>query len=114
MNRTLLLATNNSHKVIEMRALLGDIPFTLVAPRDRGIALEVDEPYFTYAENARQKALAFATASGLLALADDSGLEIDALARCARRAFRPLRRAGDALPRPLRVDRGASGRHSPR
>ena len=77
--RRLLLATNNPHKVTEMRALLGDIPFTLVTPHDLGLTVEVEEPYATYLENATQKARTFAEVSGELALADDSGLEIDAM-----------------------------------
>jgi XTP/dITP diphosphohydrolase len=78
--RRLLLATSNPHKLIEMRALLEDIPFDLVAPADLGLQLEVEEPFDTYLANATQKARAFAGASGELALADDSGLEIDAMA----------------------------------
>jgi XTP/dITP diphosphohydrolase len=77
--RRLLLATSNPHKVIEMRALLGDIPFDLVAPADLGVQLDVEEPFETYLANATQKARAYAEASGELALADDSGLEIDAM-----------------------------------
>ncbi len=77
--RRLLLATNNAHKVFEMRALLGDIPFDLVTPHDLGLSLEVEEPFATYLENATQKARTFAEVSGELALADDSGLEIDAM-----------------------------------
>ena len=78
-NRLLLLATGNQHKLIEMRALLGDIPFDLVSPRDLGLTLEVDEPFDTYLQNATQKARAYAAASGQLALADDSGIEIDGM-----------------------------------
>src|SRR5215469_5790858 len=77
--RRLLLATSNPHKIGEMRVLLGDIPFTIVSPRDLGLTLEVDEPFHTYRENAQRKARAYAEASGELALADDSGLEIDAM-----------------------------------
>ncbi len=77
--RRLLLATSNQHKIQEMRALLGDIPFDLVSPREVGLALDVPEPFDTYLANATQKARAYAAASGMLALADDSGLEIDAL-----------------------------------
>lgn len=80
MNRPrLLLATSNPHKLIEMRALLGDIPFDLVAPQDIGLVLDVDEPYPTYVGNATHKARTYAAASGLTTLADDSGLEIDAM-----------------------------------
>jgi XTP/dITP diphosphohydrolase len=75
----LLLATGNPHKVGEMRALLGVIPYELVSPADLGLKLEIDEPFMTYRENAGRKARAYAEASGLPALADDSGIEIDAL-----------------------------------
>lgn len=75
----LLLATNNPGKVREFRALLGDCGWELVTPGEVGISLGVAETGATYAENARIKARAFAEASGLPALADDSGLEVDAL-----------------------------------
>lgn len=72
----LLIATTNPGKLVEFRELLGDLPVELVLPeRD----LRVDETGSTYAENAALKARAYAAASGLLALADDSGLEVDAL-----------------------------------
>lgn len=75
----LLIATNNRGKVREYRDILGDLPLELVFPADIGIDLEVDETGATYEENARLKAQAFAEASGLVTLADDSGLEVDAL-----------------------------------
>jgi XTP/dITP diphosphohydrolase len=75
----LLLATNNKGKLEELRVLLAGVPFELVSPRDIGLTLEVAETGHTYAANARLKARAFAKASGLLTLADDSGLEVDAL-----------------------------------
>ena len=75
----LLLATTNSGKLEELNALLQDAPFTLLNPADLGLDLEVAEEGSDYAANARTKALAFAQASGLWALADDTGLEVDAL-----------------------------------
>lgn len=75
----LLLATTNRGKLEELRVLLAGIPFELVGPADLGINLEVEESGSTYSANARLKASAFARASGLLTLADDSGLEVDAL-----------------------------------
>jgi XTP/dITP diphosphohydrolase len=75
----LLLATNNKGKVAEIKALLGRIGLTLLTPTDLGLTLEVPEDGLTYAENASKKATAFSQASGLLALGDDSGLEVDAL-----------------------------------
>ncbi|HEX5370343.1 MAG TPA: RdgB/HAM1 family non-canonical purine NTP pyrophosphatase [Dehalococcoidia bacterium] len=75
----LIIGTNNLDKVTELRDLLGDCGWDVLAPRDLGIALDVDETGASYADNARLKAEAFARASGLAALADDSGLEVDAL-----------------------------------
>jgi len=75
----LLIATGNRGKVIEIQALLEGLDVTLVTPKDIGLELEVHEDGQTYAENAGKKALAYSKASGLLSLADDSGLEVDAL-----------------------------------
>lgn len=75
----LLIATNNRGKVREYRDILGDLPLELVFPADIGVDLEVEETGATYEENARLKATTFAQASGLATLADDSGLEVDAL-----------------------------------
>jgi XTP/dITP diphosphohydrolase len=75
----LLLATNNPGKLHELMPLLDDMPLHIVTPHALGLHLDVAETGTTYAENARLKAEAFAHASGLLTLADDSGLEVDAL-----------------------------------
>ncbi len=75
----LLLATNNRGKRREWRALLAGLPVELLLPTEVGLTLEVEEHGSTYAENALLKARAFAAASGLPSLADDSGLEVDAL-----------------------------------
>jgi len=75
----LLLATGNQGKLEELRQLLTGVPFDLSSPADIGLNLDVHESGKTYATNAWLKAQAFAVASGLLALADDSGLEVDAL-----------------------------------
>lgn len=79
MDTNLLIATNNKGKVLEIRELLTGIGLTLLTPTDIGLDLEVEEDGATYAENASKKALAFASSSGLVSLADDSGLEVDAL-----------------------------------
>jgi XTP/dITP diphosphohydrolase len=79
LRRKLLLATNNRGKVDEYRRLLKDIPFELVTLADAGITAEVDEVGESLEENARLKATVLAGRSGLLAIADDSGLEVDAL-----------------------------------
>ena len=75
----LLLATNNAGKVREMRALLDGLGWRLVTPAEIGLVLDPEETGSSYEENARLKAVAFAAASDLHALSDDSGLEIDAL-----------------------------------
>ena len=62
-----------------MRGLLASLPVELVTPAQVGLNFEVLEDGQTYAENAARKALAFNRASGLVTLADDSGLEVDAL-----------------------------------
>jgi XTP/dITP diphosphohydrolase len=77
--RELLLATNNAGKVLEYQSLLKGVRFEIVTPARRGLKLEVRETGQTYEENSRLKAAAFARVSGLLTLADDSGLEVDAL-----------------------------------
>jgi XTP/dITP diphosphohydrolase len=79
MKPKLLIATNNKGKVREIRAILQELDLELVLPADLGLELDVEEDCLTYAENAVKKALAFSSASGLTALADDSGLEVDAL-----------------------------------
>lgn len=76
----LLIATTNAGKVEEMRALLSEMPrIELVTPPDVGVDLEVAETGGSYAENAALKAEAYAQASDLPSLADDSGLEVEAL-----------------------------------
>ena len=75
----LLIATNNEGKVKEIKAILQNLHLELVLPADIGLELDVEEDGQTYAENATKKALAFSQASGLAALADDTGLEVDAL-----------------------------------
>ncbi len=77
--RRVLLGTSNQHKLAELRAILGDLPLTLLSLDDVAPVPDVEETGATFAENAILKAEAYATASGLLTLADDSGLEIDAL-----------------------------------
>lgn len=77
----LLVATNNPGKIREYEELLTDLPETLeiTFPAREELTLEVEESGETFEENACIKALAYAQASGLLSLADDSGLEVEAL-----------------------------------
>ncbi len=78
-NRRLVIATTNPHKVEEFRELLADVPFTLLSLSDLGVTQDVAETGETFEDNAIIKARAYAEETGLLTLADDSGLEIDAL-----------------------------------
>ena len=75
----LLLATNNPGKVAEYRALLEGCGWEITAPDQAGIELSTVETGATYHENAKMKASEGAEVSGLVTLADDSGLEIEAL-----------------------------------
>jgi XTP/dITP diphosphohydrolase len=97
--KKLLLATNNHGKVEEMRAILIHLDLELLTPSEIGLDLQVSENGTTYAENATLKAVAFAKASGLTSLADDSGLEVDVLGGLPglySHRFAPWPKASDA------------------
>ena len=75
----MLIATNNSGKVEEYRRLLGCLPVELTTPSNEGVTEEPEESGDTFEENALIKARFYSEATGLPALADDSGIEVDAL-----------------------------------
>jgi XTP/dITP diphosphohydrolase len=76
----LLIATENKGKMCELQELLSELRgVELVMPSQLGINLKVEETGSTYAENAELKARAYCEASGMITLADDSGLEVHAL-----------------------------------
>lgn len=75
----ILLATGNPGKVAEMRALLADLPVALISAAEYGDTPEVVEDAPTLEGNARKKALVLHEHTGMTALADDTGLEVDAL-----------------------------------
>ena len=75
----ILLASQNSGKLREIQAILHDLPIQILTPADLGIQLDVAETGSTYAENAALKSKAYADVCGCITLADDSGLEVDAL-----------------------------------
>ena len=77
----LLIATTNPGKMREIVGTLADLPVTLVSLADFPGVSEPDETGATFAENARLKALYYHQATGLPSVADDSGLEIEALDR---------------------------------
>jgi len=79
LQHKLLLATNNQAKVREYKSLLLNLPYELVTLAEQGISVVVNEVGESLEENARLKATVSAEKSQLLTLADDSGLEVDAL-----------------------------------
>ena len=86
MTRRLVLATRNEHKVHELRQILadlvGDLDLEIIGAGDVEGAPDVAETEVTFLGNARLKAVALAKATGLPAVADDSGLSVDVLGGC--------------------------------
>jgi XTP/dITP diphosphohydrolase len=78
-SRPLLIATTNPGKLREIRGILADVPFELVSLERFPHVEEPEETGATFAENARLKAIYYHQQTGLPAVADDSGIEIDAL-----------------------------------
>lgn len=76
--RVIVLASNNAHKVVELKTMLGD-HYTVLSMKEAGIDTDIDENGETFEENALIKARAVCRLTGLPALADDSGLAVDAL-----------------------------------
>ncbi len=95
LNAAILLATNNPGKRVELQQLLSELDgLRLLTPESIGINLHVEETGSSYLENAKLKAEAYSALCGLVTLADDSGLEVDALGgepgiRSARYAEKP-------------------------
>lgn len=79
MSMKFVLATHNPGKLREMSAILGELGVEVVSPANVGITVDVEETGTTFAENAMLKAKAICAAAGLPAIADDSGLCVDAL-----------------------------------
>ena len=79
MHRELVLATRNRHKGAELAQLLGDLPIRIHTMEEFPEVPDVDEDGDTCEANAIKKAHAVSQATGLLAVADDTGLEVDAL-----------------------------------
>lgn len=75
----LVLASKNKKKLVEMQDILSALGVEVVLEADVGVDVDVEETGTTFAENARLKAVAVMQASGLPAIADDSGLCVDAL-----------------------------------
>ncbi|MBV8085658.1 MAG: RdgB/HAM1 family non-canonical purine NTP pyrophosphatase [Chloroflexi bacterium] len=79
--RRLVVATQNGHKLEEYRGLLPGISFELCSLADLGVTDDVDETGTTFEATARLKAEAYRDLTGMLCLADDSGIEVDAINR---------------------------------
>lgn len=75
----IILASNNQKKLKELKAILSDMDVELMSQREAGCNFEVEETGTTFAENAYLKAKAVADATGVITVADDSGLMVDAL-----------------------------------
>lgn len=97
---TLLLATTNPNKVREVRPVFAGTAITLLTLADVPPVVEPDETGSTFWENARLKALAYARATGHIAIAEDSGLEIEGLG--GDPGVRSARFLGDDVPYPAR------------
>ena len=78
-SREVVVATNNPGKILEIREILKDLPYQVLPIRAIDENFSVEEDGLSYAENAIKKAWHAASCTGKLALADDSGLEVDAL-----------------------------------
>ena len=75
----LVLASKNQHKLVEMQTILGQLGLEVVLESEVGVDVDVEETGVTFMENALLKARAVCEASGMAAIADDSGLMVDAL-----------------------------------
>ena len=98
----ILLATNNKAKVREYARLLQSIPYQVVSLEDVNISEQVEETGTSFEENAILKAKRYAELSGLTTIADDSGLEVDAL--CGEPGVRSARYAGKGASDKERID----------
>ncbi|MGI5819689.1 MAG: XTP/dITP diphosphatase [Armatimonadota bacterium] len=103
MTARLMLATGNEHKVREMRELLADLDVEVAHIGELDEPPELTETGETFAENAREKALGCARATGELCLADDSGLMVDALG--GDPGVRSARYAGEGSTQQALIDR---------
>lgn len=79
MRRKLLIATKNAGKLQELKSFLSDLPLELISLSDLNIAEDFEEKGKTYKENSQKKAIFYAGLSGIPTIADDGGIEIEAL-----------------------------------
>jgi XTP/dITP diphosphohydrolase len=78
-NKPLIFATNNSHKVSEIRQQLGD-QFEIITLKEAGITIEIPEPHDTIKANASEKSKTIFDLTGMDCFSEDTGLEVDAIA----------------------------------
>ncbi len=99
----LLIASNNHHKIKELKHILKDTDFKIIAPSDIGGIEEVEETGSTFEENAILKATAIAKRSHTYVFADDSGLEVEALNN--RPGIHSARYAGTGATNEQRIEK---------
>ena len=99
--RKLLVATGNPGKMKEVSHILDGLPFRVLSLQDLGMSMTVEETGATFAENAILKASAYCSSAGILTMADDSGLVVDALD--GRPGVLSARYGGEGLSDPQRV-----------
>lgn len=75
----ILIATNNKHKIKEIKEIFADTGYEIVCPEDIDLKVDVIENGTTFAENSYKKANAFCRATGIVSIADDSGLQVRCL-----------------------------------
>ena len=100
--RNLLVATGNPGKMREVSHILKGLPFRVLSLQDLGMSMTVEETGVTFAENAILKANAYCSSAGMLTMADDSGLVVDALD--GRPGVLSARYGGEGLTDPQRVE----------
>lgn len=79
MSRKIILASNNAHKIEEIKEILKNFPFQVISLKEAGIDIDVEEDGKTFEQNAYKKAKEIMKITGEISLADDSGLEVYAL-----------------------------------
>ena len=79
MGQSLLIASGNPGKIQEIKAILSPLDCEIISAGERGLNLTIDETGGSYAANAKIKAEAYLHADGMMVIADDSGLEVEAL-----------------------------------
>ncbi|MBQ9269297.1 MAG: RdgB/HAM1 family non-canonical purine NTP pyrophosphatase [Oscillospiraceae bacterium] len=93
---TVVVASNNPNKIREIKAILAPLGWEVLSQKEAGVHVDPEENGLTFEENSAIKARAVMEESGLSAVADDSGIEVDAL--CGAPGVHSARYGGDACP----------------